>query len=347
MVADGHPEDWRSVGLPEAVLERWSRYTSPLRVAMVTARDNTGLQGAMLLVSRAIGQYVKVADVWIAPEIEDSSGLERALVVFTLEHAWQSGAVAVKRALKQPQASVLRGGLIHQQPAAMDEPGAPDSTAEVWWHSTQPSIAPPYLSQTTYFTCGPTSLLMALAHFQTDMLPTRQLEFEIWREATMVEACDPYGLALAAKRRGLDVDLTVTTDAFMLLEEFHSEKERDVRRYFQMRFREAVAATDIKVRREAVTSAQIRAALDSGRLALLLVDEAPFGIEPCPHWIMVHSFVDGVFVVHDPWVDPAMGETWLDGRDLPLLPADVERLAAFGSPPYTALLAVRGAATPI
>jgi hypothetical protein len=45
---------------------------------------------------------------------------------------------------------------------------------------------------------------MAMRHFDPKLLPTRELEIDIWREANLIEAyaTSHYGLALAAHRRG-------------------------------------------------------------------------------------------------------------------------------------------------
>jgi hypothetical protein len=65
----------------------------------------------------------------------------------------------------------------------------------------------PFYRQTSQITCGPASLMMALKFFRPSLHLSRELEFDIWREANLVESygTSKEGLALAAARRGFDV----------------------------------------------------------------------------------------------------------------------------------------------
>src|SRR5690606_29665203 len=57
----------------------------------------------------------------------------------------------------------------------------------------------PYLTQSTEFTCGPASLLMAMAYFDIPSQSPQFEELEIWREATTIfmtsghGGCGPHG----------------------------------------------------------------------------------------------------------------------------------------------------------
>ena len=65
----------------------------------------------------------------------------------------------------------------------------------------------PFYRQVSQFTCGPACLMMAMKFFQPSLNLNRKLEFDIWREANLVESygTSKEGLALAAARRGFDV----------------------------------------------------------------------------------------------------------------------------------------------
>ncbi|MGA8857472.1 MAG: peptidase C39 family protein [Candidatus Bathyarchaeia archaeon] len=65
----------------------------------------------------------------------------------------------------------------------------------------------PQYRRATQFACGPVCLMMAMKFFQPDLRLTGELEFDIWREANLVESygTSKEGLALAAARRGFDV----------------------------------------------------------------------------------------------------------------------------------------------
>jgi hypothetical protein len=46
----------------------------------------------------------------------------------------------------------------------------------------------PQYRQATQFACGPACLMMAMKFFQPNLRLTRELEFDIWREANLVES---------------------------------------------------------------------------------------------------------------------------------------------------------------
>ena len=77
--------------------------------------------------------------------------------------------------------------------------------------SGAPGLAAPprYFHQTTEFTCGPACIMMALAWADPAFKPSPALEFQLWREATTIfmtsgpGGCEPFGLAVTLKRRGL------------------------------------------------------------------------------------------------------------------------------------------------
>ena len=94
--------------------------------------------------------------------------------------------------------ALLRG---RRRRAALREAARPDPAAL--------KTAPPYFHQTTEFTCGPACMMMALAWADRRSHPAPAFEFQLWREATTIfmssgpGGCEPYGMAVALKRRGL------------------------------------------------------------------------------------------------------------------------------------------------
>src|SRR5262245_492651 len=68
------------------------------------------------------------------------------------------------------------------------------------------TAAPPYFHQTSEFTCGPACIMMALAWANRSFKPAPVLEFELWRQATIIcggsgpGGCEPYGMAVTCRR---------------------------------------------------------------------------------------------------------------------------------------------------
>jgi hypothetical protein len=341
-------ETLTSIGVPEEVAQRWSRFASPLEVTALAARSGDQLSGAAVVVSRHLSASVKVGGLWTRPG-EDVPAVAAALLAAAEELARQKGGVVIKRELDTREAGSAGaddadGGAYEVVPTpTMAGPGPGGESAvpagRFRWTTTDPVAVVPYIRQTTEFTCGPSALLMALSYFGLHASPDRSTEIGLWREATTVGGCDPYGMAVAAARHRLNVELTVSTSDFFLLEGLE-EKEREYRRFIQGEFRDQAAAAGVKVAEQPVDASLIRGIIESGRLAIVLVDELLLHEEACPHWIIVHSLAGDLFVLHDPWTEVSAGESWLDAYNVPMSGADLERIARYGDPSYGAVLSV-------
>lgn len=65
----------------------------------------------------------------------------------------------------------------------------------------------PYYAQSAEFTCGPACVLMILKFFDPHLKLNRSLEFEIWRQCTMigVRGADPFGMSVPLLDAGYEV----------------------------------------------------------------------------------------------------------------------------------------------
>src|ERR1700742_4780515 len=81
----------------------------------------------------------------------------------------------------------------------------------------------PYSNQSLDFTCGPSSLMMAMRALDPAQPIDRAHELQLWREANTVfmgkghPGSSPYGLALAAWRRGFRPELWLSRRGPFLL----------------------------------------------------------------------------------------------------------------------------------
>lgn len=195
-------------------------------------------------------------------------------------------------------------------------------------------------NQTTGFTCGPVSLAMAMGP-----TVTRGDEIAIWREATTLigltgpGGCDPYGLALAARRRFPSVRLFVDTEEPVLLDRANTEEKRDLMRFVQGEFRRDAEASLPIVRRRAEIH-ELHAMVEAGAKVLLLIDQCHTHAHPAPHWVLLHAAAGGVFLVNDPWVETDDREVAADTDCLPTTAAMLDRMACYGDPPYSAAIVV-------
>jgi len=89
-----------------------------------------------------------------------------------------------------------------------------------------------WLRQTTPFTCGPASLMMAMHGLNRSYQPSQEEELSLWREATTIfmtsgpGGCHPIGLALAAKRRQFTVEVWVNQTGPLFIDSVRSDEKK-------------------------------------------------------------------------------------------------------------------------
>jgi len=164
----------------------------------------------------------------------------------------------------------------------------------------------PFYKQASQFTCGPACLMMAMKFFQPSLNLTRELEFDIWREANLVESygTSKEGLALAAARRGFDVytegrflhhsfveaiaDKIPSIDYHML-----ELLYKDTRRKF--------TAMGLRNSSPTVRLTKLKGVLKMSQIPILLTSTRLFGDkEELPHWIVLTGYSRDVWHVNNP-----------------------------------------------
>lgn len=193
----------------------------------------------------------------------------------------------------------------------------------------------PWYQQTTGFTCGPASLMMAMAALNTRLQPDQATELEIWREATTIfmtsghGGCHPFGLALAAHKRGFKSRIYVNQKTPLFLEGVRDPEKKRIMTLVHDQFLEQVNANRIPVEYRDVTQLDLEAAIKAGAIVLALVSSYRLDRKKAPHWVTITAFDDVCFYVHDP--DPSLEEqTGLDCDDLPIARSDFSHMSQFG-----------------
>lgn len=172
---------------------------------------------------------------------------------------------------------------------------------------------------------------------------TRARELALWRQATTVVACDPYGLAVTAAGQGLHPLVTISTQAALFTEDLENEQERQLRGYIQDGFRDEAGEWGIETRSQVFDLADLRSVLAAGGTALVLVDTLLVTGDRCPHWIFVHGLhhdaeAGEYFLIHDPWTEWEQGESWVDACNVPVTAAALDKIAWTGDPAVRAML---------
>jgi len=182
----------------------------------------------------------------------------------------------------------------------------------------------PYYEQTLEFTCGPASVMMAMKALDQNLPLDRMLELRIWRESTTVfmtsghGGCGPYGLALAAARRGFGVKVFVSDRGVHLVDSVRSEDKKEVMRLVQEDMRDQLKTLGVPVVHKAISLARMEAAFSEGSIPLVLISSWQIYAERFPHWVVVTGFDESFVYVNDPYVDYESGETVMDSIYMPI-----------------------------
>ena len=174
--------------------------------------------------------------------------------------------------------------------------------------------APPYFHQTTEFTCGPACMMMALAwaesrcNRRTDrsFQPAPAFEFKLWREATTIftgpgaGGCEPYGIAVALKRRGLIPEIYVSRPGPYFLDTVRSADKRRVMALTQADFQREAKALAIASHLTPASESVLMRAFEAGHVAIVLVSGYHMVPRGKPHWIFAFGRDGRHVLMHDP-----------------------------------------------
>lgn len=193
-----------------------------------------------------------------------------------------------------------------------------------------------YYGQTTDFTCGPASLMMAMNALDAGQALSPLLELQLWREATTIYmlagtgGCGPHGLALAAWRRGFRVTIYVNQTGPLFLESVRRPEKKEIMARVHDDFMHQLRETDVRIETAVCSLDALRAALKAGHVPLVLISTWRFNRSKNPHWVVVSAMDDRFVLLHDPEVDDLAGQWSLDNQYLPVVHSDFHRMSQFG-----------------
>jgi ribosomal protein S18 acetylase RimI-like enzyme len=165
---------------------------------------------------------------------------------------------------------------------------------------------PPYFHQTTEFTCAPACMMMALAWADASRWIDPALELTLWREATTIVmasgpgGCEPYGVAVALRRRGLLPEIHVSRPGPYFLDSVKSADDKRVMRLAQAEFHHEAGALDVPTHLTPPGESVLMSFLDSGGVALVLTSGYPLFRRRESHWVFVFGSEGGNALLHDP-----------------------------------------------
>ncbi|HEY9080537.1 peptidase C39 family protein [Magnetovibrio sp.] len=204
-------------------------------------------------------------------------------------------------------------------------------------HLAQDLNRVPYYAQTLNFTCGPACLIMAMKTLQPGLTVNRQLELQLWREATTIfmtaghGGCGALGLALAAWRRGFGVDVAMSDETEMFISSVRSEDKKDVIRMVEEGFLEEAAETDIAMRGEPMDANELCEHIRRGHIPIVLISAYRLSGDKEPHWVVLSAFDEHFIYINDPFPEPEKNRFDTDCIGIPITRAELTRMMRFGS----------------
>ncbi|WP_405646618.1 peptidase C39 family protein [Streptomyces uncialis] len=320
------PAPLRGLG-HHGVLERWravDRSAHAPHLVGVRGADGEDWTAAALVTARPHTAYLKIVD---------AVGDVPAAVAAVVAHARARGLAQVKwEGWTATSEEAAAAGFAPLAPPLARSEGAEGPAAGYFrWLRNSVVTAPPYYGQTTHFTCGAVTALVAQAHagaLAGDGLD-RRAELTLWRDATNFPACEPVGLGVAVRRAWPSSPVTVhlDTDRPVMLGHL-PESEREWRAHLQRMSREDAGRIGVPVDPRRLSTTGIRSAIGRREHVLLLVSLAAMQGFDVPHWVLCHGVVPGAVVVDDPWADAAKGDTWVDAHLLPVPDPSLDTMSA-------------------
>ena len=278
---------------------------------VIVAQDDTGLAGNAIVLFRPRSLIARLYSIAVAPAMggrgvgamllaaAEAAALARGCRAIRLEvHVTNHAAISRYRKSGYREFSRLR---------RYYEDGGDALRFEKRLHLTAPAAAPPYVHQTTEFTCGPACMMMALAWAERSAKPgPPALEFQLWREATTIFAgsgpggCEPYGVAVALRRRGLRPEIYVSRPGPYFVDAVRSAEGRRVMQVTQLDFQRQAEALAIPTHLTPVNESVLMQAFDAGNVAIVLVSGYHMVPRGKPHWIFAFGRDGRRVLMHDP-----------------------------------------------
>jgi ABC-type bacteriocin/lantibiotic exporter with double-glycine peptidase domain len=164
----------------------------------------------------------------------------------------------------------------------------------------------PFYRQASQFTCGPACLMMAMKFFQPALRLNRELEFDIWREANLVESygTSKEGLAVAAARRGFNVYTMGKSLRHSFVDAIADRVPRIDYRMLELLYDDTRAkfkSMTLKNTSPRVELRKLKSILQKSHIPILLTSTSLIGEEEdLPHWIVLTGYGKNSWYANNP-----------------------------------------------
>jgi ribosomal protein S18 acetylase RimI-like enzyme len=301
-----------------------------------------GLVGDLVLLYSRATSVARLYSIAVDGKVR-GKGIARSLMQAAEREAWDHQRAYLRLEVRKDNHAAIRLYQSLGYRRLGEHPDYYDDHMDAWRFEKSlapglhPDLAPvPYYEQSLEFTCGPAALMMAFKTLDPAIEMNRRLELQLWREATTIfmtsghGGCGPYGLALAAARRGFRVDLYVTDEGIHMIDSVRSTQKKEVMQLVQEEMQEELESLGVPMHRTPVSAVEIEECLSGGGIPLVLISSWQIYNAKAPHWVVVTGFDDNFIYVNDPFVDHDEGESAMDSIHMPIQKEKFESMARYG-----------------
>ena len=203
-----------------------------------------------------------------------------------------------------------------------------------------------FYRQSTYFTCGPASLMMAMSARRPSLKLDQSLELQLWREATTIfmlrghGGCGPRGLALAAAKRKFKVEMYISTEDYLFVNSVREDRKQDIIKLVHQDFDKQLKKLKIHRRKDKVNFDLIKDVLQRGGFPIVLISAYQLTQTKAPHWVAISGIDDKFIYFNDPEVDEDGDETTMANQNIhiPVRKDEFNRMCRYGGQQIQAMV---------
>lgn len=312
------------------------------RARTLVAEEAGALLGYVLVLFSRATSVARIYSIAVASEAR-GRGVGQRLVTAAEQAAWEAERAYLRLEVRRDNlaSQTLFEHAGYRRFGVLSDYYADHMEALRYEKTIAPGLAPelarvPFYEQTLDFTCGPSTLMMAMQALRPDLELNRTLELRIWRESTTIfmtsghGGCGPLGLALAAHRRGFAVTVYVSDPGVPLVDSVRNPEKKEVMRLVHEDMLAEAEQRGIPVNYETLSIQDLEVCWNAGVVPLVLISSYRIYGEKFPHWVVITGFDAHFVYVHDPYIDYDSGETTLDSIDMPIQRNEFSRMARYG-----------------